>query len=226
MTDMMIAHILNLLQLIVSFLVLIIMAIKFWTERKTDAPTSTKTRFLSVGLSKHGKIIILSLLLFIFFSALVGVITLSPTSAEHQQVLSAANQGDANAQLRLGWMYSTGQGVRQNNAKALKWYRLAANRGDAGAQNNLGFMYEAGLGVPQNYKEAVNWYSRAASQGEEHAQNNLGWMYENGLGVPRNYEEAVKWYRRAANQGNMSAQHSLGRIYANGLAGVYKLFSA
>ena len=46
------------------------------------------------------------------------------------------------------------QGVPQNYAEAVKWYRLAADQGDARAQFNLGFMYGTGQGVPQNYAEA------------------------------------------------------------------------
>ncbi len=39
-----------------------------------------------------------------------------------------AEQGDAPAQYYLGHMYRTGQGVVQDYAKALKWYRRAAER--------------------------------------------------------------------------------------------------
>ena len=49
-----------------------------------------------------------------------------------------AEQGDASAQFRLGFMYNTGEGVPQDDAEAVKWYRLAAEQGDASAQFNLG----------------------------------------------------------------------------------------
>ena len=38
------------------------------------------------------------------------------------------------------------EGVPQNYAEALKWYRLAADQGDADAQYNLGVMYANGQG--------------------------------------------------------------------------------
>ncbi len=50
----------------------------------------------------------------------------------------AAEQGDAKAQFNLGVMYSDGRGVPQNDAEAVKWFRLAAEQGDASAQYNLG----------------------------------------------------------------------------------------
>ena len=66
-----------------------------------------------------------------------------------------AEQGDATAQFRVGSMYSFGEGVPENDAEAVRWYRLAADQGDADAQTNLGAMYEEGEGVPENNAEAV-----------------------------------------------------------------------
>ena len=37
-----------------------------------------------------------------------------------------AEQGNAGAQHNLGVMYEGGQGVLQDNAEAVKWFRLAA----------------------------------------------------------------------------------------------------
>jgi len=81
----------------------------------------------------------------------------------------AAEQGNAVAQLFLGSMYATGEGVPQNYAEAVKWYRLAAEQGEAWAQYNLGVMYDKGQGVPQDYAEAHKWVNLAASrsQGED-----------------------------------------------------------
>jgi TPR repeat protein len=42
-----------------------------------------------------------------------------------------ADQGNALAQRNLGFMYANGQGVPQDYAEAVKWYRLAADQGDA-----------------------------------------------------------------------------------------------
>src|SRR5690242_20971984 len=52
-----------------------------------------------------------------------------------------AEQGDADAQFRLGVMYESGQGVPRSDAEAIKWYRKAAEQDDAVAQFNLGIMY-------------------------------------------------------------------------------------
>jgi tetratricopeptide (TPR) repeat protein len=92
-----------------------------------------------------------------------------------------AEQGDADAQFRLGVMYESGQGVLRSDAEAIKWYRKAAEQDDGVAQFNLGIMYAKG--VSPNHAEAVLWYRRAADHGLAAAQFNLGMMYAEGQGV-------------------------------------------
>ena len=137
-------------------------------------------------------------------------------SGELQQLHQAADRGDAEAQARLGSMYLYGNGVTQDHAEAIKWYRRAAEQGLADAQNYLGLMYFMGQGVTQDRAEAVKWYRRAAEQGYASAQHNLGVAYDIGEGVPQDHAEAAKWRRRAAEQGDASAQLGLGLMYYNG----------
>jgi len=60
-----------------------------------------------------------------------------------------ANAGDAEAQLNLGYMYATGEGVPEDAVEAVAWFRQAAEQGHAAAQYNLGFAYANGEGVPE-----------------------------------------------------------------------------
>jgi TPR repeat protein len=55
-----------------------------------------------------------------------------------------AFRGDAAAQLKVGDMYASGDGVPHDYGEAVKWYRLAADQGYAGAQSALGNMYANG----------------------------------------------------------------------------------
>jgi len=64
-------------------------------------------------------------------------------------------------------MYDNGQGVPQDYAEAVKWYRLAADQGNANAQSNLGFMYGKGLGVLQDNVMAHMWNNIGAANGNE-----------------------------------------------------------
>ena len=65
------------------------------------------------------------------------------------------------AQYNLGVMHYDGEGVPQDYAEAVKWYRLAADQGYANAQYNLGVMCRDGHGVPQDGAEGVKWYRLA-----------------------------------------------------------------
>lgn len=88
-----------------------------------------------------------------------------------------AEQGDADAQLSLGYSYNEGLGVSQNYKTAVKWISLAAKQGLAVAQAMLGNHYFDGSGVPQNYKTAMKWFKLAAEQGHASSQFNLGKSY-------------------------------------------------
>ena len=72
-----------------------------------------------------------------------------------------AEQGDAGAQLNLGFMYDNGYGVSQDYKEAVKWYLRAAEQGSDRAQYNLGLMYDVGYGVPQDFVRAHMWYDIA-----------------------------------------------------------------
>jgi hypothetical protein len=126
-----------------------------------------------------------------------------------QRLRRAAERGHAESQMWLGYAYQVGQGVQQDYAEAIKWYRLAAAQGHAGSQCNLGVMYQNGEGVPQDYREAASWFYRSAVQGYAPAQFNLAGLYGTGRGVSLDDAEAVKRYRLAAAQGVAAAQDIL-----------------
>ena len=100
------------------------------------------------------------------FAARVGI---TPTVAEWHGL---AEQGDATAQVQLGWMYNNGEGVVKDDKQAAAWYRKAAEQGHIDAQYNLGLMYSTGEGVAQDYKLAYVWSAVAAANGDALAANN------------------------------------------------------
>ncbi|MGN0730237.1 tetratricopeptide repeat protein [Treponema sp.] len=106
-----------------------------------------------------------------------------------------AEQGNAVAQCRLGWMYMEGRGVEQDLKKAVEWYRKAAEQGNASGQCNLGRRYEYGQGVEQDYEEAVKWYTKSAEQ--EYAPTK---------------KAAKKALERLAEQGNYDAEEALEKL--------------
>ena len=159
--------------------------------------------------------LIRSISLVLLCIAFVPSLALGQT-AEIDALKEKAEKEDATAQFNLGVKYHAGEGVPQDYAEAVKWYRMAAVQGHAPSQSNLGLMYERGDGVPENDVEAVKWFRKAAEQGHVSAQFNVGISYANGKGVLEDDTEAVKWYRKAAEQGHVSAQLALGFNYAKG----------
>lgn len=125
---------------------------------------------------------------------------------EVDYVQRAAEQGDAVAQCRLGWMYYEGsEDYPKDVAKAVEWYQKAADQGIAYAQFSLGCIYERGQGVPKDVAKAVELYRMVAEKGDEDAQFRLGCIYEGGQGVPKDLSEAAEWFCKAADQGHIEA---------------------
>jgi hypothetical protein len=131
-------------------------------------------------------------------------------------LITAAEAGSVQAASTLGMVYALRLRSKQDQADAVKWFRMAAERGEPYAQYNLGGCYLEGWGVGQDQAEAAKWYRLAAKQGLPAAQNNLGVLYGNGEGVPPGKAETMNWYRLAAELGDVKAQYYLGRCYTNG----------
>ena len=79
---------------------------------------------------------------------IIGAPAAGADNDDFDKLLRLAEQGDAEAQHKLGRMYGKGQGLSQNYSEAVKWYRKAAEQGLPEAQRSLGFMYAKGQGVP------------------------------------------------------------------------------
>jgi len=107
-----------------------------------------------------------------------SIVSCAPSSEDggsrlFQEQFKAAEQEDARAQNSLGVMYYNGEGVPQDDAEAVKWFRKAAEQGHAEAQYGLGFMYRYGKGVPQDDAKAYTWFAVAAANGHELAKVDL-----------------------------------------------------
>lgn len=133
-----------------------------------------------------------------------------------------AGEDNPGAAYYLGEMFRYGRGVRQDDAKAVVWYRRAAKQGHALAQRKMGSAYFLGhLDLPKDPVEGARWYRRAAEGGDLYAQHALAAIYFQGApGISRDYASSAYWYRRAADRGDAFAQLALGAIYAQGYPGV------
>jgi len=86
---------------------------------------------------------------------------------------SACRQGDVSACETLGIMYITGDGVRVDGYRAIKYLDRACNRGIASACNSIAFIYaDAEGGVRQDYTKAMSYWNRACRYGDRSACSN------------------------------------------------------
>lgn len=117
-----------------------------------------------------------------------------------------AEQGNAEAQYSLGFMYWFGHGVLHDDAEAAKWYKRASLQGMAKASLNLGIMYSG--------TEGVHWHKLAVKQGSKVSSGFLGRAYlGNGTGVLQDYVSAHMWFNIGAANGDQ-----LSKIQRDGLA--------
>ena len=135
---------------------------------------------------------------------------------------TAAEQGDAEAQVSLGLNYEIGRTVPRDHEEARRWYRLAADQGHAEAQYMLAAMYRSGRGT-QNDVEAARLYRLAAEQGHLNAQRSLSLMYKEGAGVEQDYVAAHMWLNIVGSR--MRAQGLRRSVYQK-LAALEKLMTA
>ena len=105
-------------------------------------------------------------------------------------------QGDAKAQTSLGYCYESGEGAAQDNAEAVKWYRMAAAQGFPPAQCGLGYCYGTGKGVAQDHAEAARLFRMSATQGFAPAQFGLANVARRARASRRTMPKLPSGYRQ------------------------------
>lgn len=131
------------------------------------------------------------------------------------EVQRLATNGDAAAQLQLGRMYTDGDGVPRDLAKAIEWTQKAAEQGNLAAQTEVALLYLRGT-APFDHELGFKWANRAAERGQPLAQWMVGSAYHYGRGTSKNTAKAAEWYRKAAEQDVAMAQDGLGDLYWDG----------
>lgn len=107
------------------------------------------------------------------------------------ELLSAADDGDADAMYKIGICYYVGKAgaptliknevpLEKDQKLAFKYLSKAADKGSALAMVNLGNIYKIGIGAPdgKDIKKALKWYEKAAENGCADAYANIGQIYQ------------------------------------------------
>ena len=122
-----------------------------------------------------------------------------------------ANNGDLEAQYKLGLEYISGISVKKDLALAEKWLKESAKNGYLYAEAAIGVMY-MNIG---NYEKAFNILLNVAQKGNMNAQSNLALFYLRGvpsIGISQDLEKAAYWLELAAAQGEVVAMYNLGNL--------------
>ena len=123
---------------------------------------------------------------------------------------AAADRGDSDAQVNLGYMYARGQSVRTDQFEAMRLYRLSADQGNSEGMNAVAYKYAFGTGVPVDVSMAVRWFCRAIAAGNPRAMNNLANLHAKGDVLSYDLDEARDLWRQAADLGHTNAMLNLG----------------
>jgi uncharacterized protein len=143
----------------------------------------------------------------------------------------AAEKGHAGAQWKLARMYADGDGVKEDDYKAYKFFQKIVGQGiDPGspdgtyvsnALNSLAGYIRRGIpGSPVKSDPAAarDYYAQAAwSFGDPAAQFELGRMYLIGEGGEADMRQAYNLFRLSANKGHAGSQAMFGNLlFQNG----------
>lgn len=119
------------------------------------------------------------------------------SNMEFNQLLSAAESGQAGAEFYVATRYQQGRQVPKDLSQAFAWYKKAADHGIAAAQLNAGRMLADGLGTSKNEALAHNYLEKAASHGDNRASFNLALLEEH----KKNFVGAYQWYELSTRDG-------------------------
>ncbi|MFR8011319.1 MAG: tetratricopeptide repeat protein [Clostridia bacterium] len=94
-------------------------------------------------------------------------------------VKQAAEQGDCRAQLRLAQWYDKGDGVEQDDERAVFWFLESANHGNEDAVKALAEHYTK----CRRYKDAVQWHRRYAEIHLKRRVEEIRWRWDKYWGI-------------------------------------------
>lgn len=124
-----------------------------------------------------------------------------------------ADSGDIEAMVELGNKFADGEGVRQSDKKAEKYFKMAALRNCAEGYIGLGNLKLKDYFYGKQLAEEM--WTKADSLGSVEAAYLIGQLYCQAGYVPRDRDKAEQWYKRAVKKGYVPAMYELGDIYLN-----------
>ncbi len=152
------------------------------------------------------------------YGALALKISIDPQPVLVNYLIKAADQGDVVAQNALGRVvYYMGVGAPFDDAKALKYLKLAAAQHDPSSMEDLGVRLLAGQTLPKDEARGLALVKASAEAGFPEAQSQYGFMQIQGLyGVTQDVPGGIRMLRGADESGNPLGTYYLGTMYEFG----------
>jgi putative methionine-R-sulfoxide reductase with GAF domain len=130
-------------------------------------------------------------------------------TASLDQLQQLAEKGDPAAGNALGLRYASGDGVRQDDTEAARWFTKAAENGSVKAQVALGTRYWAGRGVPPSLTQAYFWTVLARAAGDKNSKTFAEFLASH---MTRQQAAAIEqqaniWYQQHESQSKPSPGH-------------------
>jgi len=144
---------------------------------------------------------------------LLSVFLLLPTLSQADGLfdfqMKLAEKGNAEAQFKVGEMYETGFGVKQDMEQARNWITKAADQGHETAGFKLLYWDVEKNGINNSNKAGVDALNTKATEGNAQAQYYVGKMHARGVGVKKNPDKAIEWLNKAALVGVLEAEREV-----------------
>jgi len=118
-----------------------------------------------------------------------------------------AEQGNAEAQYKVGEMYEMGKGAAKDLKKAHQWFEKSAKQGHKKASYKILYIEINNNGLNDFTKSQLGNIRKEAAAGNADAQYFLGKMYAAGVGVPKSLTNALTWLNKATFNGVSEAEH-------------------
>lgn len=169
----------------------------------TISPVTAVQKYHRVGDS------IANTMLLLFFLALSFISLATYADGLFDFQMKLAKDGNTEAQFKVGEMYETGFGVKQDRVEAEKWIKKAADKGHETAGFKLLYWDVEKNGLKGGNKEKVDALVKKAEGGNAQAQYYVGKMRANGVGLKKDADKAIGWLNKAAFVGVLEAEREL-----------------
>jgi TPR repeat protein len=132
------------------------------------------------------------------FAIAAGVHAETINDPGYEELVIAAEGGDADAQLAVGEALFFGQGTPRDIPRAVWQIVVASKSGSTEARTRLADFYMSGLVVPYDPRIGFRLYMESAVEKDNAARYEVANSYEFGRGVTPNSEKARIWFERIA----------------------------